>query len=513
MILVVAGFAACDGKGDDDATSNTGGEKVFTYGVDSNSATFDPASDLQTKSGLFFVKACGDTLWSMDESGEMTMKLAESIEWNEDNTLLTIKLREGVKFSNGNDLTAEDVVYTLNHLLETPRTESMFAWMDPAGTTTEGDYIVKLSVTQYDASFVDTLSGGGSCILDKEYCEANPGFGWFVGTGPYMLQGDGESDKSGWEESVQYTLVRNPDYWGDAPYYDKLICKFYSEESTRYSEMMAGTIDAAYFSQATYINNARDNKVPDASLISHDVNSVMGLSMAAQEGSSGLLADINLRKAIAHAIDTDTIVSVIGEDVFKVADSVLPPSNWAYESQSVYAYDPKAAEDYLKQSGYDVSKPLRIVCESSALNQAVAEAVQANLAEIGLTLDMSGLGDFGTILPRLIENDLEIGITGVANGSGADPASCLQQLGPMSNNGLLRSTDPELINLFNEGQGSSDKAQRTAAYKKFQKLIHDGYYFIPMWVDSSNYIVLNAHAGFDAALDANGFLDPTLLTD
>lgn len=57
------------------------------------------------------------------------------------------------------------------------------------------------------------------------------------------------NDTSGWEESVQYTLVRNENYWGDAPYYDEIIIKFYSEESTRYSEFQAGNLDAVYLTR------------------------------------------------------------------------------------------------------------------------------------------------------------------------------------------------------------------------------------------------------------------------
>ena len=229
------------------------GPKVFRYGTDANSTTFDPASDLQTNSGSFLVHAVGETLWTVDADGNMVPKLAESVEFADDDSSMTIKLRQGVKFSNGNDLTADDVLFTLQHMMEMPRTASMYTWLDMDNSKAEDDYTVVLAMNSYDASLTDMLSNASCMILDKETCEADPSYGWLYGTGPYKLAGDGQGDKSGWEESVKYTLVRNDLYWGDQPYYDELDVHFYSEESTRYADFQAGNLDAVFLTEATYL--------------------------------------------------------------------------------------------------------------------------------------------------------------------------------------------------------------------------------------------------------------------
>lgn len=500
-------------SGDPDPAED-GGTKVFVYGGDANSATFDPCADLQTKSGTFFLQACGETLWTMDADGNMVPRLALSAEWTEDLTL-TVSLRDDVKFSNGNDFTSEDVLYTLQHMAETPRTESMLKSVDMEATAADGDYAVNIVFTAYDAAFIDTLGSSSFCMLDKDSCEAMGGFGWFIGTGPYKLAGDGESDKSGWVESVQYCLVRNENYWGDEPYYDELYCKFYSEESTRYSDLMAGNLDAAYFSEATYINNLANGVVSGSRLAQREMPGVYGLTMAGGEGSNQALSDINLRMAIAHAIDIEAIVTSLGEGVYSIADSVLTDSNWAYISAGVYEYDPELAAEYLAEAGYSASNPLniRMVAESTAFNSAVAEAVQAYLIAIGINLDLSGMGDFATILPTLISNDFEMSIGGPSNGSGNDPASLLQQFGPSSNNGLLRVTDSELVEFFTSGASSRDKDERIGIYQSFQQKIHDEYLYIPMWIDTLNYGVSDAHSSFEAAIDTNCQFNPCLLTD
>ncbi|MGI5936370.1 MAG: ABC transporter substrate-binding protein [Oscillospiraceae bacterium] len=499
---------------DTGSSESNDGPKVFVYGADANSSTFDPYADLQTKSGMFFVQACGETLWTMDADGNMIPKLAKSAEWTDDLTL-TIKLREGVKYSNGNDFTADDVIYSLTLMSTTGRTESMLQAVDFEKTKIVDDYTIELAFTTYDAAFIDTLGNASFCMLDKEYCESRGDFGWFVGTGPYRLAGDGESDKSGWVESVEYRLVRNEYYWGEAPYYDELICKFYSEEATRYSDLVAGNLDAAIFSESTYINNLGKGAVADCVLVQKKLPSVFGFTLAVGEGSNMALSDINIRKAMAHALDINAIVESLGEGVYSVADSILTDSNWAYHKVGVYEYDPEYAAQCLAEAGYSTSNPLtiRLVAESSAFNSAVAEAAQAYLAEIGIKLDLSGMGDFSTILPRLIAGDMEASIGTPSNGSGNDPASLLQQMGPASHNGLQRVTDPELVELFNAGSSSRDNNERIEIYKEFQQKVHDKYWNIPLWVDSLNYGVNAKHSSFESALDVNCQLNPCLLTD
>ena len=156
---------------------------------------------------------------------------------------------------------------------------------------------------------------------------------------------------------------------------------------------------------------------------------------------------------------------------------------------------------------------LTIVAESTAFNTALAEQAQAYLSEIGINLDLSGMGDFATILPTLLSGQQQLGIGGPSNGSGNDPASLLQQMGPLSDNVLLRVTDERLVDLFNRGSASRDQAERVEIYQEFQQIMHDEYLYIPMWVETKNYGVKDEHASFESALENNNMLNPTKLTD
>ena len=491
------------------------GPKVFVFGSDANAASFNTATDLQTNSARALVNSVSETLWVVNPDGSVECKLAESYEWTGD-LELTVKLPAGVTFTNGNPLTAEDVYYTLTLFRDSGRTASMVACVDFEKTTCPDDTTIVIALNTYDASFFDTMGNASFAILDAETCTAADwAWGWLYGTGPYKLKGNGVDDKSGWEESVQYTLVRNEDYRGEAPYYDEIIIKFYSEESTRFAEFQAGNLDACYLTQATYINNLGSGSVAGASLIQREAQSVYGFQISSGSASVGTFADINVRKAFAHGIDIAAMVEVLGEGVYKVASSVLGEDNWAYANMGTYEYNPELAAQYLAEAGYSVDNPLNVtmVAESTAFNTALAEAAQGYLAEIGINLSLDGMGDFPTILPVLLSGTQDMGIGGPSNGSGNDPASLLQQMGPKSDNVLLRVTDERLVDLFQRGSASRDQAERVEIYKQFQQIVHDEYTYIPMWVETKNYGALDEHTSFEAALDNSNQLDPTKLTD
>lgn len=529
MILCMAACGSKDaGSGDASNTAsnspsdnsgtatNTGsdGEKVFVYGADANCTTFDPYNDLQNKSGNFLLHAVGDTLWNVDADGNMVYRLATNVEWTDDLTM-KVTLREGVKFSNGNDFTAEDVLYTLQLLYDTPRTLSMVSNVDMENTVALSDYEVSIAFTKYDAAFTDAMGNPSFFMLDKDSYEADPNHTWIIGTGPYKLKGDGETDTSGWEESVQYTLVRNENYWGEAPYYDTLIVRFFSEESTRYAELQAGNLDAAYFSQATYIKDIGNGKINGFNLVQTEMPNVRGFAMAISDRTRGTFSDINIRKAFAHGMDITSMVEVVGDGVYKVADSILSSSSWAYLQTGTYEYDPEYAAECLAEAGYSVDNPLTIelVCENNALYSSIAETAQAYLSQIGINLDLSGVGDYSTILPSLIAADFDVCIDGAYNGSGADPANSLQKMGPLSNTASLAVMDEDISQLFLDALSSNSIEERTELYHQFQQAVHDGYYFIPMWVETSNFAVSDAHPSFSSCIDTSGNFDPTKLAD
>jgi ABC-type transport system substrate-binding protein len=499
-----------------DADASEDEYKVFKYGTDANSTTFDPAADLQTNSGSFLCHAVGESLWTVSSDGSVNYKIAESMEYSE--TELVLHIREGVTFSNGDVCTGEDVIFTLENCAAQPRTASMYASMDIENATVSDDGLtVTIPMNYYDAALVDLLGNSNNCILDHNVFDADNA-DWLIGTGPYMLKGDGITDKSGWEESVSYTLVRNPYYWGEEPYYDEFDVYFYSEESTRYADFQSGKLDAIYLTEATYINNLSSGAVSGASLVTAVEPSVYGFEMAWNTESMGTFADINVRKAFAHCLDINAMVDQLGEGVYTVASSLVGEDSWAYVNTGIYEYDPEAAAAYLAEAGYSVDNPItiKVYAEGTAWNSAMFEAAQAYCSQIGINLDLSGVADFATILPVLISGEQDMSLGQGSNGSGNDPANLLQQFGPASDNVLIRTSAsdyPELAQLFTDAAACQDQSERAQMYKDFIQGIHDEYLFVPICQGSKNFGVLDEHSSLANAIDSANVVDPCLLTD
>lgn len=501
----VAGSAAEAGE----ATVEDEGPHVFVYGTDANSTTFDPASDLQTNSGSFLVACVGETLWTVDTEGNINYVLADNVDYTEET--LTITLKEGITFSNGNAFDAEDVLFTLNHAAAQPRTASMYASMNLAEATVEGN-VITIPMNYYDAALIDLLGNSNNMMLDSEVCGVEGyAFDWLVGTGPYVLKE--------WNESQNYVITRNENYWGEAPYYDEFDVYFYSEESTRYADFQSGKLDAVYLTEATYINNLGNGAVPGASLITATENSVYGFEMAWNADSTGVFSDINIRKAFAHCLDIKSMVEALGEGVYSVASDIVGTNSWVYEENGIYDYDVEAAKKYLAEAGYSTENPLtvKVYAEGTAWNAALFEAAQSYCAEIGINLDLSGVADFATILPILLSGQQDMSMGQGSNGSGLDPANLMQQFSPSSDNVLIRTcaTDyPELAEKFTTAASSTDQAEREKLYKEFIKGIYDEYLFVPICQGTKNYGVLDTHpSAANAVNPVSCWLDPKLLTD
>ncbi|MDD6023018.1 MAG: ABC transporter substrate-binding protein [Oscillospiraceae bacterium] len=485
------------------------GPHVFVYGTDANSTTFDPASDLQTNSGSFLIYCVGETLWTVDTEGNITYVLADNVDYTEE--ALTITLKEGITFSNGDAFDAEDVLFTLNHAASMPRTASMYACMNLEAATVEGN-VITIPMNYYDAALIDLLGNCNNMMLDSEVCGVEGyGYDWLIGTGPYVL--------SEWNESQNYIITRNENYWGEAPYYDEFDVYFYSEESTRYADFQSGKLDGIYLTEATYINNLSNGAVTGASLYTAKENSVYGFEMAWNSDSRATFSDINVRKAFAHCLDVKSMVEALGEGVYTVATDIVGENSWVYENKGIYEYDVEAAKEYMAKAGYSPSNPLTVgvYAEGTAWNSAMFEAAQSYCAEIGINLDLSGVADFATILPVLLSGGQDMGFGQGSNGSGLDPANLLQQFGPASDNVLIRTcaTDyPELAEKFTKGASSTDQAEREKLYKELIDGIYDNYLFIPVCQGTKNYGVLDTHPSAANAINpVSCWLDPKLLTD
>lgn len=324
-----------DGGTEDEGTAEpdetSGGDLIV--GTTDSVVSLDPAKiyDYYSSNILFNV---GETLVGFEPGAtEVTPLLAEEVDVSDDGLTYTFTLREGVTFHNGKELTSEDVKFSLERAININHPQGaafLIAGIESVDTPDERTAVITLS--EPNITFLSRLAYVTGTILPSDGHYAAPdgeveGEGEadefineeLVATGPYRI---GE-----FREGESITLEANPDYWGEAPRNDRVLIQFFETSSQMKLALENGEIDVAY----------RDLS-PDERL---DLEGAEGIQTVEGEGASirylvmntlmEPFDDVNVRKAIAAAVDRERII----EDVFAGAGvplhSMIPTGFAEYE--------------------------------------------------------------------------------------------------------------------------------------------------------------------------------------
>ena len=305
-------------------TETSGGEtekKSLVIGVVNDVVSLDPAvkdssAEQQIAAHLY------DPLVDYTTDLERIPGLAESWEILDDGVTWEFKLRQGVKFSNGNDFNADDVVFSLERIMNDPTLEMGVYLMRLKEVKKIDDYTVQL-VTKIP---YPVFSGSLSMImmLDKETCEgltpeeisANP-----VGTGRYRLV---EHVK---ESSIK--LERNDEYWGELPDAETVEFRVITNAATRTTALLNGEVDFISnipVMDVERLENAEGIQVVTAPSL---YCTYMGFDQYHETGSAGTddpnpLMNVKVRQAIYHAIDINTILDTVLNGYATGASSYMP---------------------------------------------------------------------------------------------------------------------------------------------------------------------------------------------
>ncbi|NQT73090.1 MAG: ABC transporter substrate-binding protein [Chloroflexi bacterium] len=307
------------------------------------------------------IESVVETLFFLD-GDTYTPRLAESMEWNEDNTVYTFHLRQGVQFHDDwGEFTAEDVKYTMELAQQegSQSTASGFFVDNLASIDVVDDYTV--TVTFNSATSIPTIMGrvcGNTppvnAIVSKNHIETvgqDEAMRHPIGTGPYTFV----DSKMG----VSVTLEKNPDYWGDEPYYDNVMLKLLPDDITRVAALQAGEIDATEISpiQVPEIEGVAGLGVIEGGVV-YDESVLFGMQT---DENAGLLPWIGtddnalkVRKALALAIDKQEIIDFIffGYGAPMSVWNFWPDSAYNDPSWTQYPFDPEQAAALLAEAGY-----------------------------------------------------------------------------------------------------------------------------------------------------------------
>lgn len=345
------------------------------------------------------------TLITTDENLEFASDLATEYSCTEDGLTWTFKLRDDVRFSDGEPLDADDVAFTVNAVIENPASEADLSMVDEAvaiDATT-----VELHLNKPFNALLYTLAVLG-IVPEHAYGD---GYGEHpIGSGRYLLER--------WDRGQQAIFAANPDYYGDAPLMERVVVVF-MEEDAALAAAAAGEVDIA-FTYATHAGQSFDGY----ELVSYATVDSRGISLpcdpsggerASEDGlvyevGNDVTCDIAVRRAINHAIDRDAVIEGVLSGYGKPAYSVSDGMPWSSDDMRV-DLDRDAARALLDEAGWAEGEDgvrekdgVRATFEvwyssDDSVRQAMANELANQLAEIGIEAQPRG-GSWDEIYPH-----------------------------------------------------------------------------------------------------------------
>lgn len=368
--MLMGVLAGCGGGSADTPAPSTSGapatgepaavEQVLKYGTDTWPAGFDPHTISAVAATRVFNQVY-ETL--IDFNPDMTFRgvLAESWEIPDDVTYI-FHIRQGVKFHNGREMTAYDVVYSFQRVLGQTEYGDIGAlgssasyYGGIASIEATDDYTVTITLSEPNAAFMSNLTSSYGAIVCKEVVEANDGslsaIDTMCGTGPFMYQ-----------ESVvdnYITLVKNSDYWEEgAPKLDGITYYLLADESARLAALRTGDINLCSLSALNLSDVEGDANIKVLSYQSNNYT-YLGFNL-----SSEALQDVRVRQAMSMAVDRQAIIDYVYNGEATVSTFVAPAmGHWVWDAPTespLYTQDIEAAKALMEEAGYSDSNRLTL---------------------------------------------------------------------------------------------------------------------------------------------------------
>jgi peptide/nickel transport system substrate-binding protein len=274
--------------------------------------------------------------------------------WNEDRTQVWMDVRQGVKWHDGSDFTAEDVAWSLARVAD-PATGSpiQFVWGTLANHRVEGNRVYA-DVVQFDPTIFKWMYFLTGYVLPKAYYERVGAEGFEaapIGTGPYMV------DR--FERNAFVRLKANPDYWGGKPAFETVTIKFVTDAASRVAEIESGnshvTLEMPYEEYDRL--KGRSGLAGTAAPIS-DIGMIFFNDI-------DVMLDENVRKAAVHAVDKQLIIDRLLSGYGVAIDTLETPEYLAYDPTIKVEYNPDLAKELLAKSGYSTENPVRFKIQTT----------------------------------------------------------------------------------------------------------------------------------------------------
>jgi glutathione transport system substrate-binding protein len=441
------------------AAGKAGGELKF--GLSSDPPNLDP--HVTTGTAAMNVKMMVyNGLVRYWRKAEIVPDLAESWSAPDDRTY-AFKLRTGVTFHDGTELTAADVKASLERILDPKVGATKRAdFQDVKEIQAEGD-TVRLVLGKPNAALIAHLARPECAILPEKAIKSGVDFNTtMLGTGPFKLTAR--------EPGVRTVVEKNPNYFRQGlPKLERIVFVPYQDENTRVTAIKAGDVDLIEY--VPWKDTVPLQQEPNIEVYSGDASAFMTLMFNVRQKP---FDDPRVRRAFGYAVNRQGIIDIVffGRGSI-MSGGVIPQGYWAYNPslEGTWSYDPDKAKALLKEAGYGDGLQVKLTATSQyGMHQGSGEVVQADLKKIGVQADLE-LFDWATTTEKRNKGEYQFLVHGLATDI-TDPDFLTPFF--VTDGFYGKSTgfgDPEIDRMLAEGRSIQDQEKRKPIYLEIEKRV------------------------------------------
>ncbi|MEJ8303578.1 ABC transporter substrate-binding protein [Saccharibacillus sacchari] len=492
-VLVFAVLAGCSGGGGG-STAQTGTDSstgtqattsgnetaatepaeggTFTYARPAAVTSFDLHNEI-TANNAFAIDKVFEPLVSFDKDGNIVDWLAQSHEVSADGLTYTFVLKDGLKFSDGTDVTAKDAAFSLERHLKVGGPLEISAKVDKV--TAQDDHTLVVTLQEPYTPFLSEMSNFSNGIIPADFGGKTEEefFKKPVGTGPFAVES--------WDPTGDVTFVKNEHYWQEGkPYLDKLVYKLVQDDSQALNQLKAGEVDGI---ESLALQNAEELKNGDGTGV------ITNGSWVTEQLFFNTLdehfSDEHVRRALALAIDREGLTNALTFGYAQAANSLLP-TTIPYNSNDIIKplnFNLDEAKKELAQSKFPTGFSSTLLIASGNDTRAQeAQIIQAAAQSIGIELKIESV-ELASFRERFFAYDFSAMLnSGQADSPEANSIIAFQtDPDGFSKSYWTHYTNDEVTKLLHEGQTAADGDGRQKIYTDLLQILADDVPYIPLY--------------------------------
>lgn len=525
-VTMVAGLTACGGNSNENASSGSNtatesidsntntantdsteattastGEKILSVQIGPDPETIDPALNSAVDGGNMLLHSF-ECLLTVDQDGKLAPGQAESWEISEDGLTWTFHLRDGLKWSDGSDLTANDFVYSWKRVCDpmvaAPYAETVLSMVEGYEDAITGNLDALQVAAADDTTFVVTLNAPCSFFgslaafatlspVQQATIEAN-GDAWataaetYISNGPFYI--------SEWVPSSYILMSKNPNYWNaDAIKLDGIKFNLIEDSNASYSAYQTGEV--------LFIKDVPTEEIP--SLLGSSefyVDPIIGTYYLSLNTEREPFTDANVRKALSLAIDREYVAGTLMQGTYSAASNFMGPG-WIDTDGSQFMDNANGGQPYIDVTNHEanVEEAKRLLAEAgypdgeglpaitystndAGYHKVVAEYLQQAWGEIGVELNVE-IVEWSSFTPMRRNGDYDAARNGWV-GDYSDPSNMLDLLYSTNGNNDGKFNNAEYDAAMDISRTTLDTAERSEALHKAEDILMEEAGCIPV---------------------------------